>query len=124
MLAHGRVVLDENAALPEAPDLGVPPSTAVADELMLVHRWLTQTRRVRCVGAIGIAASRLPAVASYARGTGRLRRSLRGPRARPVRRRLAVAIRLRLGLFGPPPLTQARDAVGAALHEHRGGEAQ
>ena len=67
VLAHGRVVLDENAALPEAPDLGVPPSTAVADELMLIHRWLTQTRRVRCVGAIGIAASRLPAVASYAR---------------------------------------------------------
>jgi DNA polymerase-3 subunit epsilon len=67
VLAHGRVVLDEAAALPERPDLMVPPSAAAADELMLVHRWLTQTRRVRCEGAVGIAASRLPAVASYAR---------------------------------------------------------
>jgi len=45
----------------------VPPSAGVADELMLVSRWLQQARRIRCEDATGVAASRLPAVASYAR---------------------------------------------------------
>jgi hypothetical protein len=67
VLAHGRVVLDEAAAFPEPPDLAVPPTAALADELLLVSRWLARTRRVRCEEAVGIAASRLPAVPSYAR---------------------------------------------------------
>ena len=68
VLAYGRVMLDEAAALPDPPDLEVPPSAGVADELMLVSRWLQQARRIRCEDATGVAASRLPAVASYARG--------------------------------------------------------
>jgi DNA polymerase-3 subunit epsilon len=67
VLAYGRVVLDESAAPPEPPDLDVPPSAGVADELMLVSRWLQQARQIRCELATGVAASRLPAVASYAR---------------------------------------------------------
>jgi DNA polymerase-3 subunit epsilon len=67
VLVYGRVVLDEAAAPPDPPDLAVPPSAGVADELMLVSRWLQQARRVRCEDATGVAASRLPAVASYAR---------------------------------------------------------
>jgi DNA polymerase-3 subunit epsilon len=67
VLAYGRVMLDESAAAPEPPDLDVPPSVGEADELMLVSRWLQQSRRVRCEDATGTAASRLPAVASYAR---------------------------------------------------------
>ena len=64
VLAHGRVVLDESAARPDPPDLEVPPSAGVADELMLVSRWLQQARQIRCEDATGVAASRLPAVAS------------------------------------------------------------
>ena len=71
VLAHGRVVLDDEAngldvSPVEAPDLAVPPARAEADELMLVSRWLQQARQVRCHDATGVAASRLPAVASYA----------------------------------------------------------
>jgi DNA polymerase-3 subunit epsilon len=67
VLAHGRVVLDESVAPPEPPDLDVPPAAGVADELMLISRWLQQARQIRCEDATGVAASRLPAVASYAR---------------------------------------------------------
>jgi len=67
VLAHGRVVLGESEMTDgEEPDLGVPPGRAEADELMLVSRWLQQARNVRCHDAIGVAATRLPAVASYA----------------------------------------------------------
>ena len=72
VLAYGRVVLDDtDVALvdeqrrPGSPDLAVPPTRAEADELMLVSRWLQQTRNVRCHDATGIAASRLPAIAGY-----------------------------------------------------------
>jgi DNA polymerase-3 subunit epsilon len=68
VLAYGRVVLDESRArVDRAPDLSVPPATEEADELMLVSRWLKQARGVRCEHAIGVAASRLPPVADYAR---------------------------------------------------------
>jgi hypothetical protein len=70
VLAYGRVVLDETAVPPDAPDLALPPTAGVADELMLVSRWLQQARQVRCEDARGVAASRLPAVASYARVRG------------------------------------------------------
>jgi len=75
VLAYGRVVLAEpdmtdteslELRYAEAPDLDVPPGRAEADELMLVSRWLQQARNVRCHDAIGVAATRLPAVASYA----------------------------------------------------------
>jgi DNA polymerase-3 subunit epsilon len=70
VLAHGRVVL-EDADLDDdagraAPDLAVPPARAEADELMLVSRWLQQAREVCCHDAVGVAASRLPAIARYA----------------------------------------------------------
>ena len=74
VLAHGRVVLDDSGATDtleisdvEAPDLAIPPERAAADELMLVSRWLQHAREVRCHDAIGTAASRLPAIAGYAR---------------------------------------------------------
>src|SRR5262249_54515276 len=70
VLAHGRVVLDASAALPEAPARAVPPPAGIADELMLVSRWLQQARAVRCEDAVGTAASRLPAVGDYARVRG------------------------------------------------------
>ena len=82
VLAHGRVVLEDAGAddleldrttasetpVPEtsAPDLAVPPSRAEADELMLISRWLQRAQEVRCHDAVGVAASRLPAVVSYA----------------------------------------------------------
>ncbi|MGO9876076.1 MAG: DEDD exonuclease domain-containing protein [Acidimicrobiia bacterium] len=67
VLAYGRVVLDElDGAAVEAPDLGVPPVRAEADELMLVSRWLHQARHVRCHDVVGVAATRLPALPSYA----------------------------------------------------------
>ena len=71
VLAYGRVVLDDTdvALVDESatglPDLAVPPTRAEADELMLVSRWLQQTRNVRCHDATGTAASRLPAIAGY-----------------------------------------------------------
>ena len=62
------MVLDESKArVDRAPDLTVPPATEEADELMLVSRWLKQARRVRCEHAIGVAVSRFPPVADYAR---------------------------------------------------------
>jgi DNA polymerase-3 subunit epsilon len=72
VLAHGRVVLDDpdagslNLNDVEVPDLTVPPGRAEADELLLVHRWLRRARNVQCHDAVGVAASRLPAVATYA----------------------------------------------------------
>ncbi|HTD49813.1 MAG TPA: DEDD exonuclease domain-containing protein, partial [Acidimicrobiia bacterium] len=67
VLAYGRVVLDDlDEAATGPPDLAVPPTRAEADELMLVNRWLLKTRNVRCADAVGVAATRLPAVASYA----------------------------------------------------------
>jgi DNA polymerase III subunit epsilon len=71
VLAYGRVVLDDtDVALVDEnatglPDLAVPPTRAEADELMLVSRWLQQTRNVRCHDATGTAASRLPSIAGY-----------------------------------------------------------
>jgi DNA polymerase-3 subunit epsilon len=71
VLAYGRVVLDDtDVALVDEhanglPDLAVPPTRAEADELMLVSRWLQQTRNVRCHDATGTAATRLPAIAGY-----------------------------------------------------------
>ncbi len=65
-LRHGRVVLsDHDLEAAEPPDLGLPPARREADELLLVTRWLRETREVRCVDARGVAASRLPAVVSY-----------------------------------------------------------
>jgi hypothetical protein len=72
VLAHGRVVLDDpdTGTLDlneiEPPDLRVPPARAEADELLLVDRWLRRARNVQCHDAVGVAASRLPAVATYA----------------------------------------------------------
>jgi hypothetical protein len=72
VLAHGRVVLDDADAGSldlndvEAPDLTVPPDRAEADELLLVHRWLQRARNMQCHDAVGVAASRVPAVANYA----------------------------------------------------------
>lgn len=67
VLAYGRVVLDDlDLAAVGPPDLAVPPARAEADELMLVSRWLLHARDVRCDDVVGIAATRLPAVASYA----------------------------------------------------------
>ena len=77
VLAHGRVLLDDadldntdTGSLEldpvEAPDLSVPPARAEADELMLIHRWLQKARNVQCHDAVGVVASRLPAVARYA----------------------------------------------------------
>jgi DNA polymerase-3 subunit epsilon len=72
VLAHGRVVLDDpdGGALDlndvEPPDLSVPPARAEADELLLVTRWLRRARNVQCHDAVGVAASRLPAIATYA----------------------------------------------------------
>jgi DNA polymerase-3 subunit epsilon len=77
VLEHGRLVLDADDANQldleagepngtEAPDLAVPPARAVADELMLVSRWLQHARQVRCHDAIGIVASRLPGIVPYA----------------------------------------------------------
>jgi len=59
-LAHGRVVLDgDDPAAIEPPDLDLPPTREVADELLLVTRWLEQTKGVRCEFASDVAASRL-----------------------------------------------------------------
>jgi DNA polymerase-3 subunit epsilon len=72
VLAHGRVVLDDpdagslNLDDVETPDLSVPPTRAEADELLLVHRWLQRAPNVQCHDAVGVAATRLPAIATYA----------------------------------------------------------
>ncbi len=59
-LVHGRVVLAEDDPSEfEPPDLDLPPTREVADELMLVSRWLEQAKGVRCEFASGTAASRL-----------------------------------------------------------------
>jgi hypothetical protein len=59
-LVHGRVVLAEDDATAfDPPDLDLPPSRDVADELLLVSRWLEQAKGVRCEFASGVAASRL-----------------------------------------------------------------
>ena len=59
-LLHGRVVLAEDDPSEfEPPDLDLPPTREVADELLLVSRWLEQTKGVRCEFASGIAASRI-----------------------------------------------------------------
>jgi DNA polymerase-3 subunit epsilon len=59
-LVHGRVVLaDDDPADIEAPDLDLPPTREVADELMLVSRWLEQAKGVRVESVRGIAASRI-----------------------------------------------------------------
>ena len=61
-IAHGCVVLDEDdRADVEAPDLDLPPKREVADELLLVSRWLEQTKGVRCEFVSGVAASRVGA---------------------------------------------------------------
>jgi DNA polymerase-3 subunit epsilon len=59
-LVHGRVVLaEDDASAIDPPDLDLPPSREVADELLLVSRWLEQAKGVRCEFASGVAASRL-----------------------------------------------------------------
>jgi DNA polymerase III subunit epsilon len=59
-LVHGRVVLAEDDPSEfEPPDLDLPPTREVADELMLVSRWLEQAKGARCEFASGIAASRI-----------------------------------------------------------------
>jgi len=59
-LVHGRVVLaEDDPAEIEPPDLDRPPDREVADELLLVSRWLEQAKGVRCEFASGIAASRV-----------------------------------------------------------------
>jgi DNA polymerase-3 subunit epsilon len=61
-LAHGRVILAEDDPTEiEPPNLDLPPARDVADELMLVSRWLEQAKSVRCAFASGTAASRLGA---------------------------------------------------------------
>ena len=59
-IVHGRVVLDEDdPAAIEPPDLDLPPAREVADELLLVSRWLEQAKGVRCEFASGAVASRV-----------------------------------------------------------------
>jgi DNA polymerase-3 subunit epsilon len=59
-LVHGRVVLDDDDPADfESPDLDLPPAREVADELLLVSRWLEQAKGVRCELASGVAASRV-----------------------------------------------------------------
>jgi DNA polymerase-3 subunit epsilon len=59
-IVHGRVVLDEDdPAAIEPPDLDLPPTREVADELLLVSRWLEQAKGVRCEFASGVVASRV-----------------------------------------------------------------
>jgi hypothetical protein len=57
---HGRVILaeDDPGAI-EPPDLDLPPAREIADELLLVSRWLEQAKGVRCEFASGTAASRI-----------------------------------------------------------------
>ena len=57
---HGRVLLaeDDDTAI-DPPDLDLPPPREVADELLLVSRWLEQAKGIRCELASGVAASRL-----------------------------------------------------------------
>jgi DNA polymerase-3 subunit epsilon len=57
-IAHGCVVLDDDdRAEVEPPDLELPPKREVADELLLVSRWLEQTTSVRgVIPAAGSAA--------------------------------------------------------------------
>jgi hypothetical protein len=59
-LVHGRVILaeDDPTAI-EPPDLDLPPRRDIADELLLVSRWLEQAKGVRCEFASGTAASRI-----------------------------------------------------------------
>jgi DNA polymerase-3 subunit epsilon len=64
-IVHGRVVLDEDdPAEIEPPDLDLPPTRDVADELLLVSRWLEQAKGVRCEFASGMVASRVGGVAT------------------------------------------------------------
>jgi DNA polymerase-3 subunit epsilon len=59
-IVHGRVVLaEDDPADIEPPDLDLPPAREVADELLLVSRWLEQAKGVRCEFASGVAASRV-----------------------------------------------------------------
>ena len=69
VLAHGRVVLDDHDAASTSrarPTSTCRPRAPRPTSCMLVSRWLQQARHVRCHDAVGVAASRLPAVARYA----------------------------------------------------------